>query len=241
MCPPSTGRSGRRCTTKKKDALRTGKASSGKNRPAWAFVYRQQKQEHKELDETRTSRLKALLYFLRHRQELKSPGGLAWLFQGLAGYHGVDFLDAMNKRHEADRKRLSDRIGRETREAIAEENELYRTELEALRHGQAAERQTLRDEYARQIPARPRAEEKSRRAPAGEERAEKPDAGRIQRARPQACQTAQARREKTRQGTGTRARRLTTSFHAPLFFCYEFTHGPRQARLQKAKTQQRDD
>ena len=145
-----------------------------KNRPAWAFVYRQQKQEHKELDETRTSRLKALLYFLRHRQELKSPGGLAWLFQGLAGYHGVDFLDAMNKRHEADRKRLSDRIGRETREAIAEENELYRTELEALRHGQAAERQTLRDEYARQIPARPRAEEKSRRAPAGEERAEKP-------------------------------------------------------------------
>ena len=144
-----------------------------KNRPAWAFVYRQQKQERKELDETRTSRFKGLLYFLRHRQELKSPGGLVWLFQGLAGYHGVDFFEEMNKRHEADRKRLSARVGQETREAIAEENELYRTELETLRHGQAAERQTLRDEYAAQSPARPRARRKSRRA-AGEERAEKP-------------------------------------------------------------------
>ena len=86
-------------------------------------------------------------------------------FQGLTGYHGVDFLEAMNKRHEADRKRLSVRVGQETREAIAEENELYRTELDALRHGQAAERETLRDEYAGASPCPPpRARRKPRRS-----------------------------------------------------------------------------
>ena len=47
-----------------------------------------------------------MLYFLRHRQELKSPGGLRWIFEGLIGYHGVEFWEAMNKRHEEDRKRF---------------------------------------------------------------------------------------------------------------------------------------
>jgi hypothetical protein len=143
------------------------------NRATWAFLHRQQRAERKELDETRKSRWKGMLYFLRYRQELKSPGGLKWFFEGLTGYHGVDFWEAMNKRHEADRKRLAERVGREKREALAEINSIYRDELNALKEAQKAERQTLKGEYAAQAqdPARPRRERKPRseRQQAGEQ------------------------------------------------------------------------
>ena len=126
------------------------------NRSKWAFLFRQQKAEARELDETRKSSWKALLYFLKHRQELKSPGGLVWIFQGLTGYHGVDFWEAMNKRHEEDRKAISARVGEQRREIFAQENSEYRTALEILKHDQAAERRTFREEYERQAPpARP--------------------------------------------------------------------------------------
>ena len=143
------------------------------NRSKWAFLFRQQKAEARELDETRKSNWKALLYFLRHRQELKSPGGLVWIFQGLTGYHGVDFWEAMNKRHEEDRKRISARVGQQSREIFAQENDEYRTALEMLKHDQAAERRTFREEFERQAPARPRRERKPREQAAEKEQTEK--------------------------------------------------------------------
>ena len=114
------------------------------SRPKWAFLFRQQEQERRELDRTRRSAFSRLMYWMTHRQEIGARGGLAGAFQALIGYHGPDFLEAMNTRHEADRKALSGRVSEQTREAIEQENEQYRTELDMLKHDQAEEREALR-------------------------------------------------------------------------------------------------
>lgn len=120
------------------------------NRPKWAFLFRQQDSEKRELDQTRRNAFSRLLYWVQHRQDIKTRGGFAGAFSALLGHYGPDFADAMHKRHEADRKALGRRVDREMREAIAQENELHRTELDALKHGQAAELQTLREAYDQQ-------------------------------------------------------------------------------------------
>ena len=93
------------------------------NRPKWAFLFRQQKAEARELDETRKSRMEGAAIFFEAPAGAEIPGGLVWIFQGLTGYHGVDFWEAMNKRHEEDRKALSARVGEQRREIFAQENE----------------------------------------------------------------------------------------------------------------------
>lgn len=120
------------------------------NRPKWAFLFRQQEQEKRELDRTRRSAFSRLLYWMTHRQEIGARGGLAGAFQALIGYHGPDFLEAMNARHEADRKALSGRAFEQTREAIAQENEQYRTDLDMLQRDQAEEREALRGAHGEQ-------------------------------------------------------------------------------------------
>ena len=59
------------------------------------------------------------------------------------------------------------------REIFAQENEQYRTELEMLKHGQAAERRTFSEEFDRQTPARPPRERKPREQAAEKEQPEK--------------------------------------------------------------------
>jgi hypothetical protein len=114
------------------------------NRSKWAFLFRQQKAEKHELDQTRRSAIKRLLYWVSHRQEIKARGGLVGAFQALIGYHGPEFHEAMAKRHEQDRKALARSVNNQIRDAIAHEDGRYRIDLEALKAGQAAELATLR-------------------------------------------------------------------------------------------------
>lgn len=117
------------------------------NRSKWGFLFRQQKAEQRELDKTRRNAIGRVLYWLSHRQEIKTRGGLTGAFQALLGHYGPDFADAMRKRHHADRKALGRKVDRQITEALARENNFYQTELDALKQGQAAELQTFRDEH----------------------------------------------------------------------------------------------
>ena len=117
------------------------------NRPNWAVQYRQQKAEQRELDATRRNAFARVMYWIKHRRDVKTRGGLAGAFEAFRGFYGPDFAEAMTARHGAERKQLSDRISAETTRIIAGENEQYRTDLDMLRHDQAAERKALREAY----------------------------------------------------------------------------------------------
>ncbi len=117
------------------------------NRPKWAFLYRQQESEARELHQTQKGAFSRLLYWVQHRKEMPSKGLLKGALEAVLGRH--DFAAAMHARHAQDRKALAGRVKEQSRQAIAQENEAYRTELDRLKHEQAQEKHTLRDKHAK--------------------------------------------------------------------------------------------
>lgn len=121
-----------------------------RNRPEWAALYRRQAQETRALDQTRRSALSRLMYWMRHRQEIGTPGGLAGAFAALRGHYGPVFAGAMRTRHEAERKAMARRVSEQNRQAIREENQAYRAELAHIKQLQAQETRRLKDIHAQQ-------------------------------------------------------------------------------------------
>jgi hypothetical protein len=115
-------------------------------RPKWAFLFRQQEIEANELHRAQKGAFSRLLHWVRHRKEMPSKGHLRGALEAVLGRH--DFAGAMHARHAQDRKALAGRVKEQSRQAIAQENEAYRTELDRLKHEQAQEKYTLREKHA---------------------------------------------------------------------------------------------
>jgi len=112
-------------------------------RPKWAFLFRQQESEARELHEAQKGAFSRVLYWLRHRGEMPSKGVLRGALEAVLGRQ--DFAGAMHERHRQARKDLARRMAEQSRVAIARENEIYRTELDAQRHEQANDARTMRE------------------------------------------------------------------------------------------------
>ncbi len=112
-------------------------------RPTWAFLFRQQEKEAVELREAQKGAFSRVLYWLQHRKEMPSKGVLRGALEAVLGRQ--DFAGAMHERHRQARKDLASRMAEQSRKAIEQENEVYRTELDMLRHEQALETRTLRE------------------------------------------------------------------------------------------------
>jgi hypothetical protein len=118
----------------------------GAARPQWAFLFRQQEREAGELHEAQKGAFSRVLYWVQHRKEMPTKGLLRGALEAVLGRH--DFAASMHARHAADRKAFARRIAEQSRQAIEQENEAYRTELDRLRHEQAQEKYTLRETHA---------------------------------------------------------------------------------------------
>jgi hypothetical protein len=152
--PPSPA-DHRRSLYQEKEALITFRKTQIRqtHRPQWAALYKQQKIEKQELNDAQRSAYSRLRYYLKQRrQDAKPAKGFRAVFQ--AALRAVTSRDNphgdLSRRHEAQRKALSQEVKTKTFAAIAEENRAHRLRLDDLKKIQAPARQIRRDEQQRE-------------------------------------------------------------------------------------------
>jgi hypothetical protein len=117
------------------------------NKPKWAALYKRQRADEKELRIAQTAALSRLRYFIRTRPK-SERGFVAGAIRSLFGRQRFD--KQLAAQHEAERKALSAAITQQTRQAVAQENKHYRTELDTLKALQSGDTAALEKEHARE-------------------------------------------------------------------------------------------
>ncbi len=87
-------------------------------------------------------------YWLRHRDQTPDKGFLAGAIEAVIGR--APLPKALHDRHEAQRKALSKEVQQQNREAIRQENEVFRRELDHLKQLQADEKWTLQQTHSKE-------------------------------------------------------------------------------------------
>lgn len=118
-----------------------------RNRPRWAALFRQQRQEQRELKNFQASPVSRLAYWLKNR-ELDRSGAVLGALKALTGFHG--HKRSLAERHEQERRALAREVRAQTLAAMRETNHGYLRELGRLKQAQAQERQTLAQEQSLQ-------------------------------------------------------------------------------------------
>jgi hypothetical protein len=117
------------------------------HRPQWAALYKRQATEQKQLREAQRSAFSRLRYFVRHRSKTER-GFLAGAISAMFSRARLD--KALAARQEGERKALAAAVTQQTRGAIAQENRVYRNELNTLKALQSQDTAALREAQAKE-------------------------------------------------------------------------------------------
>lgn len=124
-----------------------------RHRPAWAALFRRQKEEWREMSGFQASPLSRLAYWLKHR-DLDRSGAVAGAMKALSGHHF--HRQALDFRHRGERAALGAQSRARLRKEIRKIDERYRQELDDLKTIQTQERRTLEREHGKESQQRAR-------------------------------------------------------------------------------------
>ncbi len=123
------------------------------NRPSWSSIYRQQEQEGLKLQESQRSALSRLAYYIKNHNQEREQGTLDTKRGLLSGAYnaianGQELVNALNKKHEKERKAFAERIAEQSRSALEQVNEDYVRQLEILKANQIKEQNLMKSRHS---------------------------------------------------------------------------------------------
>ena len=132
-----------------------------RNRPYWADLYRQQRQEWRELNFAQKTAASRLKYFLEHRghdpRARTQTGIRKMVAEAAKAVFGQDNPHgALSRKHEAERLALAKRLRNETREGIREIEKRHAPAIYRLKERQAEERKSLQARHSEESQQRAR-------------------------------------------------------------------------------------
>ncbi|MCP4372315.1 MAG: hypothetical protein GY797_30050, partial [Deltaproteobacteria bacterium] len=116
------------------------------NRPSWASIYRQQKEESLTIQEAQRSAMSRFFDYLKNRNQEREHGTLDAKRGLLSGAYnavtsGDEVINAIYRKQEQDRKVFAEKIAEQTRSAMDHINDNYSRYLEGLKANQLIEQQ----------------------------------------------------------------------------------------------------
>lgn len=132
------------------------------HRPTWAALYKRQKRERQAFDKSQRTAWGRLRYHLKNRDPWAGsvtraplPRAVAGAFQAIGSDRKA--TEALNRKHDRQRKALGDLVNRQTRAALKEINKDYQTDRQALITQQHKERRATKEAHRLQSSAAARA------------------------------------------------------------------------------------
>ncbi|MCP4372473.1 MAG: relaxase/mobilization nuclease domain-containing protein [Deltaproteobacteria bacterium] len=125
------------------------------NRPSWASIYRQQKEESHTIQEAQLGAMSRFFDYLKNRNQEREHGALDARRGLLSGaYNAVtnsdELANALSKKQEQDRRAFAEKIAQQSRLALEHINDNYSRYLEGIKANQLIEQQLMKERHTQE-------------------------------------------------------------------------------------------